>query len=61
MIKIENEKNQQLRILGQKYNEVNLAYNQVITNIKAMEEYDMHESTRSAATGFLQNLIDYMV
>ena len=42
MIKIENEKNQQLRILGQKYNEVNLAYNQVITNIKAMEEYDMN-------------------
>ena len=42
LIKIENEKNQQLRILGQKYNEVNLAYNQVITNIKAMEEYDMN-------------------
>ena len=42
MIKIENEKNQQLRILGQKYNEVNLAYNQVLTNIKAMEEYDMN-------------------
>jgi len=42
MIKIENEKNQQLRILGQKYNEVNLAYNQVITNIKGMEEYDMN-------------------
>ncbi len=40
MIKIENEKNQQLRLLGQKYNEVNLAYNQVLTNIKEMQEYD---------------------
>ena len=40
MIKIENEKNQQLRLLGQKYNEVNLAYNHVLTNIKEMQEYD---------------------
>ena len=40
MIKMENEKNQQLRILGQQYNEVNLAYNEVITNIKSMEEYE---------------------
>ena len=40
MIKIENEKNQQLRLLGQKYNDVNLAYNQVLTNIKEMQEYD---------------------
>jgi len=40
MIKMENEKNQQLRILGQQYNEVNLAYNEVITNIKTMEEYE---------------------
>ena len=40
MIKKENEKNEQLRILGQKYNEVNLAYNQILTNIKKMKEFD---------------------
>ena len=42
MIKIENDKNQQLRSLGQKYNEVNLAYNQVLTNMQNMLEYDMN-------------------
>ena len=40
MIKKENEKNEQLRILGQKYNEVNLAYNQILINIKKMKEFD---------------------
>ena len=40
MIKTENDKNEQLRILGQKYNEVNLAYNQIFTNIKKMKEFD---------------------
>ena len=42
MIKLENDKNQQLRSLGQKYNEVNLAYNQVLTNMQNMLEYDMN-------------------
>lgn len=42
MIKIENEKNQQLRVLGEQYNEVNLSYNQVLTNIKLMKEYDIN-------------------
>ena len=40
MIKKENEKNQDLLILGKKYNEINLAYNKVLENIKAMKEYD---------------------
>ena len=40
LIKIENEKNQQLNILGKKYNEVSLSYNQVLTNIKAMQDFD---------------------
>ena len=42
MIKKENDKNQELILLGQKYNEVDLAYNQVLTNIKSMQEYDMN-------------------
>ena len=40
MINAEKEKNQQLLVLGKKYNEINLAYNQVLSNIKAMQEYD---------------------
>jgi len=40
MIKKENEKNQDLLILGKKYNEINLAYNQVLSNIKSMQEYE---------------------
>ena len=40
MVKKENEKNQDLLILGKKYNEINLAYNKVLENIKAMKEYD---------------------
>jgi hypothetical protein len=42
MIKIENEKNQQLRVLGEQYNEVNLSYNRVLENIKEMQEYDQN-------------------
>ena len=41
MIEIENEKNEKLRNLGEKYNEVNLAYNQVLANIKSMKNYDL--------------------
>ena len=40
MIKLENEKNEKLNILGKKYNEVSLAYNQVLTNLNSMQEYD---------------------
>ena len=40
MIRIENEKNEKLNILGKKYNDVNLAYNQVLTNINTIQEYD---------------------
>ena len=40
MIKIENEKNEKLNILGKKYNDVNLAYSQVLTNINTIQEYD---------------------
>ena len=40
MIEAEKEKNNELLILGKKYNEINLAYNQVLANIKAMQEYD---------------------
>ena len=40
MINAEKEKNQQLLVLGKKYNEINLAYNQVLSNIKAMQDYD---------------------
>ena len=40
MIEVEKEKNQELLVLGKKYNEINLAYNQVLDNIKAMKDYD---------------------
>ena len=40
MIKKEQEKNQDLLVLGKKYNDINLAYNKVLENIKAMKEYD---------------------
>ena len=40
MIKIENETNQKLNLLGKKYNKVSLAYSQVLSNIKTMQEYD---------------------
>lgn len=40
MIRIENEKNEKLNILGKKYNDVNLAYSQVLTNINTIQEYD---------------------
>ena len=42
MIELEKEKNNELLILGKKYNEINLAYNQVLSNIKAMKEYDQN-------------------
>ena len=42
MIEVEKEKNQELLVLGKKYNEINLAYNQVLDNIKAMKEYDQN-------------------
>ena len=42
MIKKENDKNQELLLLGQKYNEVNLAYNQILINIKSMLDYDLN-------------------
>ena len=41
LIKKENDKNQDLLILGKKYNEINLAYNKVLENIQAMKEYDL--------------------
>ena len=41
MIKEENEKNEKLRYLGEKYNEVNLVYNQILANIKSMQDYDL--------------------
>ena len=40
MIKLENEKNEKLNILGKKYNKVSLAYSQVLTNLNSMQEYD---------------------
>ena len=40
MIKKEDEKNQELLILGKKYNDIDLAYNKVLENIKAMKEFD---------------------
>ena len=40
MVKKENEKNQDLIVLGKKYNEINLAYNKILENIQAMKEYD---------------------
>ena len=40
MMKKENEKNQELLILGKKYNDINLAYKKVLENIKYMKSYD---------------------
>jgi len=40
LVKKENEKNQDLLILGKKYNEVDLAYNKVLENINWLKEYD---------------------
>ena len=40
LIKKENEKNQDLLILGKKYNEINLAYNKVLENIQTMKIYE---------------------
>ena len=40
--RLEKEKNQELLILGKKYNEVNLSYNQVLENIKGMQDYDQN-------------------
>ena len=40
MIEVEKQKNDELLILGKKYNEINLAYNQVLSNIKSMQEYE---------------------
>ena len=40
--RLEKEKNQELLILGKKYNEVDLSYNQVLENIKGMQDYDQN-------------------
>ena len=40
MIEVEKKKNEDLLIVGKKYNDINLAYNQVLSNIKAMQEYE---------------------
>ena len=40
MIKKENEKNQELLILGKKYNDINLAYKKILENIQYMKDYD---------------------
>ena len=40
LVKKEDEKNQELLILGKKYNEIDLAYNKVLENINIMKEYD---------------------
>ena len=37
---LEKAKNEELLILGKKHNEINLAYNQVLSNIKGMQDYD---------------------
>jgi hypothetical protein len=43
IINLEKAKNEELLILGKKHNEINLAYNQVLSNIKGMHDYDqMH-------------------
>ena len=43
IINLEKAKNEELLILGKKHNEINLAYNQVLSNIKGMQDYDqMH-------------------
>ena len=40
MMKKENEKNQELLVLGKKYNDINLAYKKVLENIQYMKDYD---------------------
>ena len=40
LLKKENERNQELLILGKKYNEINLSYNKVIENIRSMKNYE---------------------
>ena len=40
MTKKESEKNQELLVLGQKYNEIDLAYNKVLENIQNMKAFD---------------------
>ena len=40
MMQKENEKNQELLVLGKKYNEIDLAYNKVLENIQAMKDYE---------------------
>ena len=40
MMKKENEKNQELLLLGKKYNDINLAYKKVLENIQYMKDYD---------------------
>ena len=40
IINLEKAKNEELLILGKKHNEINLAYNQVLSNIKGMQDYD---------------------
>ena len=40
MMKKENEKNQELLILGKKYNDINLAYKKILENIQYMKDYD---------------------
>ena len=40
IINLERAKNEELLILGKKHNEINLAYNQVLSNIKGMQDYD---------------------
>ena len=40
IINLEKAKNDELLILGKKHNEINLAYNQVLSNIKGMQDYD---------------------
>ena len=42
LVQIEKEKNQELLVLGKKYNEVNLSYNRVLENIKEMQDYDQN-------------------
>jgi hypothetical protein len=40
LTKKESERNQELLILGKKYNDIDLAYNKVLENIQNMKEYD---------------------
>ena len=40
LMKKEEEKNQNLMLLGEKYNEINLAYTKLFENIRSMKEFD---------------------